>query len=102
MDIEPGDWIMTKQLENEIRKAAQILKSYGATEVYLFGSRAAGKAGDDSDVDMAVRGLPDEVYFTASARAGAVLSVSMDLITLDDPTPFVEYLIKTEALLRVA
>ena len=93
---------MTKTIENEIKQAAQILKSYGAAEVYLFGSQETGEAGDFSDVDFAVRGLPDEVYFTAFARAGSVLSVSMDLITLDDPTPFVEYLMKSEALRRVA
>lgn len=93
---------MIKRLEEEIGKAAEILKSYGATEVYLFGSQATGDAGDDSDVDFAVRGLPDEVYFTASARACSVLSVSMDLITLDEKTPFTELLMERKALRRVA
>jgi len=97
-----GDGLMTKQLEDEIRQAAQILKSYSATEVYLFGSQATGEGDENSDVDFAVRGLPDEVYFTASARASSVLSVSMDLITLDESTPFVELLFKREALRRVA
>jgi predicted nucleotidyltransferase len=93
---------MTKQLENEIMQAARILKSYGAKEVYIFGSQATGEAGKHSDVDLAVRGLPDDVYFTASARASSVLSVSMDLITLDESTPFVNLLLKREVLRRVA
>lgn len=93
---------MTKHLENEIKRAAQILKSYGATEVYLFGSQASGEAADDSDVDFAVRGLPDEVYFTASARACNALSVPMDLISLEENAPFADLLMKRKALRRVA
>lgn len=49
------------------RKAAKLLKTkFGATEVVLFGSLARrGSFTLYSDIDLAVRGLPSELYLTA-------------------------------------
>ncbi len=45
-----------------IEKAAAALKAAGAREVYVFGSASKGTLRPNSDVDMAVSGLPPEVF----------------------------------------
>ena len=85
-----------------VRAAAQILKQHGAREVYLFGSAADGAAQNHSDIDMAVSGLPPELFFRAMARAGRVLGRVLDLIDLDEPNPFTRHLQSEGKLVRVA
>ena len=46
-----------------LAKATNILKNAGCTEIYLFGSQATGKANDNSDVDLGVKGLPPKLFF---------------------------------------
>lgn len=92
---------MANLIEEKIKQAAQILKDFGALEVYLFGSRAEGKDSEFSDIDFAVRGLPDDIFFRAYARASMGLPVEMDLVSLDDVNPFVEFLLKEGNLVRI-
>jgi predicted nucleotidyltransferase len=56
---------MATELDKQIRLAAEVLRSFGATEVYVFGSAAEGTADAESDVDMAVMGLPAGVFYRA-------------------------------------
>jgi predicted nucleotidyltransferase len=91
---------MTEELRKAIEQAAQTLKAYGAKEVYLFGSAATGTLREDSDIDMAVSGLPPEVFFRAWAKAvRAFPGREMDLVNLDHDEPFARYL-KDEGELR--
>lgn len=94
---------MTEELADQIRQAAAVLKQYGAKEVYLFGSAATGEMDEHSDIDLAVTGLPAEVFFKAWARAVRHLpGREMDLLDLDGGGPLVEYLRQQRELLRVA
>lgn len=93
---------MTEDLKAKILKAAETLKEYGAKEVYLFGSAATETMREDSDVDLAVSGLPPEVYYRASAKAWHALGRDFDLVDLDDDNPFTEYLKRKGKLRRVA
>ena len=92
---------MNDQTQHRIQQAAAVLKEAGASEVYLFGSAALGGVRDDSDVDFAVSGLPPQRFFAAMARAEAVLQRPLDLIDLDQPTPFTRYLRAEGELCRV-
>jgi predicted nucleotidyltransferase len=84
---------MTEELKKAIEQAAQTLKAYGAREVYLFGSAATGTLREDSDIDMAVSGLPPEVFYRAWAKAvRAFPGREMDLVNLDHDEPFARYL----------
>lgn len=85
-----------------IEQAARILKSEGAREVYLFGSEATGTAGDRSDVDLAVTGLPPASFYRLVGTISGLLRRPLDLVDLDDPTPFTEYLRRKGKLRRVA
>lgn len=53
---------MTLQLpeiyHKDIRRAVEILKEAGCTDVNLFGSLTTGKNRDGSDINLAIRGCP--------------------------------------------
>lgn len=70
-------------VEEDLRKAAVILKRWGATEVYLFGSYAAGTPRSDSDIDIASVGLPKNHFFAAYGELLMELQLPFDLIGLD-------------------
>ena len=93
---------MESTIDISIRRAAEILKAEGAQEIYLFGSEAAGTAGKGSDVDLAVAGLPPASFYHAVGLLSGVLGRPLDLVDLDEPTPFTEYLKRKGKLRRVA
>jgi len=93
---------MDEELRKAIERAAAVLKSYGASEVYVFGSASAGKMREGSDVDLAVSGLPPAVFFRAMSRAADALGRELDLIDLDHENAFTRYLREEGELHRVA
>lgn len=93
---------MEERIKEAIERAASALKDLGAREVYVFGSAASGRASAGSDVDLAVTGLPPEVFFRAMAVAGDILDRELDLVCLDDDNPFTRYLREEGDLQRVA
>jgi predicted nucleotidyltransferase len=84
-----------------IERAAAVLKAAGAREVYVFGSAATGRLREGSDVDLAVSGLPPERFFEAMGEAGDALGRPLDLIDLDEASPFTRYLKQEGELHRV-
>lgn len=93
---------MTEELATRVKLAAGALTAAGAREVYLFGSAAVGTALEGSDVDLAVTGLPPEVFFRAMGEAGDLLQCPLDLVDLDEDNPFTRYLKEEGGLVRVA
>ncbi|MDD5672963.1 MAG: nucleotidyltransferase domain-containing protein [Chitinivibrionales bacterium] len=92
---------MNDDLSALIHKAAEVLKSFGATEVYLFGSLAKGTNTKYSDIDLAVTGIPPENFYRAMGDTFGALKREIDIIDLDENTPFVEYLKSHGELHRV-
>ena len=92
---------MTDELRKRVAQAAQALKAAGAREVYLFGSAANGSLREGSDIDLAVTGLPPEVFFEAMGMVGDILRCPLDLIDLDEDNPFTRYLKEEEELVRI-
>ncbi len=92
---------MTDEMNRLLEKAASALKAAGAKEVYVFGSASKGKVRPDSDIDMAVSGLPPEVFFRAMAAAHDALGCPLDLVDLDEDNAFTRYLKNKGELLRV-
>ena len=92
---------MADETERLLGEAIAALKAAGAREVYLFGSTAKGKLSENSDVDMAVSGLPPEAFFRAMAAAHDALRRPLDLIDLDEDNPFTRYLKEEGELRRV-
>jgi uncharacterized protein len=92
---------MTDDLAKRVELAAKTLTSAGAREVFLFGSAATGSMREESDVDLAVTGLPPEKFFEAMGKAGDVLGCPLDLVDLDEDNPFTRYLKEEGELVRV-
>lgn len=92
---------MASEIDARIREAAQALKAAGAREVYLFGSVAQGAPREGSDIDLAVSGLPPEVFFKAMGAARRILRRPLDLVDLDEENPFTRYLRDEGELQRV-
>jgi predicted nucleotidyltransferase len=82
-----------------LEEAVALLRAAGAREIYVFGSFAEGKDRENSDLDLAVEGLPPSQFFATAARLEDLLGRSIDLVDLDDPTPFTTYL-RAKGLLR--
>jgi predicted nucleotidyltransferase len=92
---------MSNDMSQLIAQAVLVLKAAGAREVYLFGSAARGQVREDSDIDLAVSGLPPELFYRAGAAAEDALGRSLDLVDLDEITPFTQYLKEERELQRV-
>lgn len=88
-------------MDKKINEVAILLKQFGASEVYVFGSAAKGQMRKFSDIDMAVKGIPASMFFRAMGQASKILDCPLDLIDLDDKTPFTRYLIEEGELLSV-
>ncbi len=90
------------QLKELIQKAAAILRSYGATEVYLFGSGRTGVFDwEHSDLDLAVRGIAPKDFYSAVGDTMCSLGREVDVIDLDAGTAFGKYLTEHDELARV-
>lgn len=83
-------------------KAAAILREEGASEVYVFGSFARGSAGPDSDLDLAVIGLPPARVLRAMGRLLSEVGRLSDLVRGEQEPVFMNYLRSTGELRRVA
>jgi predicted nucleotidyltransferase len=94
--------MLTTHTENaEVLDAANMLIGMGASQVYVFGSLVRGELRADSDIDMAVSGLPARLYFSAVSRASDILGRPVDLVDLDDDTALVRHLLESQELIRV-
>jgi predicted nucleotidyltransferase len=88
-------------LQEDIKRAVKILKEGGCTEIYLFGSGVTGKVSNGSDIDLAVRGCPRRHFFHLLGQLLWELDHPADLVDLDAPEAFAQYLQKEGVLLRI-
>ncbi|MCU1328303.1 MAG: hypothetical protein JWN34_3673 [Bryobacterales bacterium] len=84
-----------------LRAAAALLVDMGASEVFLFGSATRNELRPDSDIDIAVRGLPPAQFFAAASKATDALGRPVDLMELEDRSPAVRYVLGSGELIRV-
>jgi len=92
---------MTIREQEAVSKAAKLFIGLGASEVFLFGSAVKGQLRPNSDIDMAVSGLPALVYFSAISQASDLIGRPVDLVDLDDDSGLVRYLRGSGELVRV-
>lgn len=87
----------------DIQNAVAVLNSYGAKQIYVFGSLVkTPHATDARDIDIAVVGLAAERFFRAYGQLMMKLDHRFDLIDLSDESAFVRRLKESGALERVA
>lgn len=64
--------------------AVELLRGRGAVRVVLFGSLAAGVPTSESDVDLAVAGLPAATYFDTLAELESLFGAPVDLVRVEE------------------
>lgn len=88
--------------QEDIKKATQILKENGASEVFIFGSIVNGKFNENSDIDIAVKGLNGKDFYRVVSILMFELENEFDLIDLDDTeNRFSQMLLTVGGLLKV-
>ncbi|MEW6379737.1 MAG: nucleotidyltransferase domain-containing protein [bacterium] len=50
-------------LRGDVNRAVSILKNGGCSEIFIFGSAVSGKIRPESDIDLAVRGCSQGLFF---------------------------------------
>lgn len=98
----PDESELPERYRRNLRRAVEILREHGCTEVYLFGSAATGDIREGSDLDLAVRGCPRGRFFHLLGKLMLELDYPVDLITLDRGDPFGSFLENEGELTRVA
>ena len=89
-------------MTEDINIAIDYLKSVGCSEIYIFGSVINGDIREKSDIDIAVRGLKSENFFSVYGELMMRLKTSVDLVDLELQKGFGETLLSSGEVLRVA
>ena len=69
--------------QEDIERAANLLKSEGCKSVFLFGSMVTGQIRQGSDIDMGIMGLPPKKFFRVAAYLDKVSQNKIDLVDFD-------------------
>lgn len=88
--------------KEDLESAISILRKYGVTEIYIFGSLADGSFNEISDIDIAVKGLKPELYLKAYSDLSFNIKRGIDLLNMDTQEKFAEMLNNLKELVRVA
>ena len=86
----------------DIEKAISILKEYNSKEIYIFGSLVHGEFNKESDIDIAITGIPGETFFIVWSKLYMNLNHKVDLINLDKGDRFSKFLLNEGLLAHVA
>ncbi len=78
-------------------KLLEIAGRYGVSKLYLFGSSIQSEV-EARDIDLAVEGIPDELFFEFYGELISALSKPVDLIDLKRKNSFNE-MVKSEGVL---
>ncbi len=100
-ELTPEMRAAVEKARQEAERLAQILADeYGVERVYLFGSFAWGKVvRPDSDIDLAVEGLPPRQFFKAYGRLERATHYAFDLVPLEKARPPLRELILKSGML---
>jgi uncharacterized protein len=74
-----------------LNEAVETARQYGATELILFGS-ALNPSEDARDIDLACRGVAGWKLFSLGAALEERLRMPVDLVPLDSPTRFGQWI----------
>jgi predicted nucleotidyltransferase len=88
--------------KEDLEAAILILRKYGVSEVFIFGSLADGTYHENSDIDIAVKGLKPELFLKAYADLSFHINRNVDLLNMDTQERFTEMLHSMKELIRVA
>ncbi len=79
--------------KRNIDRVVEIAKDYGATQVILFGS-ALDNIDNANDIDIGVLGIPDNKFLEFGGTLDIELGIPVDVIPLNQKSPFIDYIRK--------
>ncbi len=92
-----------EQYKQDMETIISVLREEGCNEIYIFGSLADGNAPHpETDIDIAVKGLPGNRFFEVYGRLLALTTHTIDLVDMDRETPFTRTLQEKGNLVRVS
>jgi len=74
--------------QEDIKKAANLLKNEGCKSVYLFGSMVTGKIHDGSDIDIGISGLSPYKFLGVYTHLDKEVKNKIDLVDFDENKEF--------------
>ena len=77
--------------QDQLDRAVELARTFGATRLILFGS-ALERPAEANDLDLACDGVEGWKLFELGARMEDELRVSLDLVPLSPPTRFTRYI----------
>lgn len=93
---------LPESYQKDIYRAIEILKANGAKDIYIFGSIVNSKFNENSDIDIAVKGLEANKFYKVASILMFELENDIDLIDLDDnENRFSQMILETGGLLKV-
>lgn len=75
-----------------LNKITDILKNEGCSEIFLFGSHVTGRANEDSDIDVGVKGLDPSKFFSVYAKLDSEIDSKIDFVDFDEQSEFFNFL----------
>lgn len=78
--------------EVTLNKISRILKDEGCKEIFLFGSHVTGRANENSDIDIGIKGLQPSKFFSVFARLDSELEEKIDFVDFDEQISFFNFL----------
>ncbi len=91
--------LRARRLRELLPRATRLLADrYQAKRVVLFGSLALGSYSEQSDVDLAVEGMPSALYFSALADMMELFGAPVDLVRVEEAIPSLRMAIEQEGL----
>jgi predicted nucleotidyltransferase len=94
--------VIPSPFKEDLDAAIRILENFGATEIYIYGSLADGSYHENSDIDIAVKGLKPELYLKACVDLSFNVKRKIDLLNMDTRARFAGVLEELKELVRVA
>lgn len=79
-------------MDKKLEQCVRILKEFGATDIYLFGSVARNQATPTSDIDLAVRGISGDKLFAILGQLEDWVESNIDLVLLDEESAFTQHI----------
>jgi predicted nucleotidyltransferase len=93
---------IAREIKPKLNKIVDYLKASGCSRIVLFGSHAEGTDYPDSDIDIAVCGIPNTEFFKAVAMLPLLVRHRVDLVDFDDLPPKFQKTIEKNGVLLYA
>ena len=90
-----------QKYHRDIENVTNLLKKEGCKAVFLFGSLVTGKARDNSDIDIGVKGLPKDKFLSLFSHLYFDYENKIDLVDFDTNSDFYSMLNSIKEVIQI-